>query len=96
MFIVTVLFVVKPEWLEQFSIRVRQQAKDSLEREADCHRFDIATDIADPRKIFLYEIYASEKAFDGHLASDHFKSFNGATLDWVESKSVSRWSGPWA
>jgi len=95
MFIVTVVFVVKPAYLEQFNIRVRQQAKDSLEREADCCRFDVAGDIADPRRIFLYEIYSSERAFEDHLASAHFKSFNAETLDWVESKSVNRWSGPW-
>ena len=95
MFIVTVVFVVKPQHLEQFSARVRQQAKDSVEREADCHRFDVASDIADPCTIFLYEIYSNEQAFEDHLASDHFKSFNVATLDWVESKSVNRWSGPW-
>jgi len=95
MFIVTVVFVVKPEYLEQFNVRVRQQAKDSLEREAHCHRFDIAADMADPCKIFLYEIYSSEQAFEDHLASAHFKSFNAATLDWTQSKSVNRWSGPW-
>ena len=95
MYIVTVVFVVKAAHLEQFNARVRQQAKDSLEREADCHRFDVATGIADPQQIFLYEIYSSERAFEDHLASAHFKSFNAATQDWVESKSVNRWSGPW-
>jgi quinol monooxygenase YgiN len=95
MFIVTVLFVVKPDHLEQFGIRVRQQAKDSLEREPHCHRFDVATDVTDPLRIFLYEIYSHEQAFEDHLASDHFKSFNAATQNWVESKSVMRLTGPW-
>lgn len=95
MFIITVQFVIKSQHLEQFNTRIRQQARDSLDREPDCHRFDIANDAADPRKIFLYEIYSDEKAFDGHLASAHFKSFNADTQDWVESKSVQRWAGPW-
>lgn len=96
MFIVTVLFVVKAEHLEQFSARVRQQAKDSLECEPGCHRFDVATDVDEPRNIFLYEIYSSEQAFTDHLATSHFLSFNAETQAWVESKSVRKWNGPWA
>jgi quinol monooxygenase YgiN len=96
MFIVTVLFVVKLEYLQQFSSRVHQQAKDSRALEPNCCRFDIASDISDPRRIFLYEIYSHEQAFNEHLASDHFQSFNSETQSWIDSKSVERWSGPWS
>ena len=96
MLVVTVKFVAKPQHLEDFSARVRRQARESLEREPGCHRFDIASDTSDPARIFLYEIYSDQAAFDAHLATAHFKSFNADTLDWVESKSVERWDGPWA
>ena len=96
MLVVTVKFVAKPQRLEDFSARVRRQARESLEREPGCHRFDIASDPSDPARIFLYEIYSDQAAFDAHLSTAHFKSFNADTLDWVESKSVERWDGPWA
>ena len=96
MLIIAVRFVVKEQRLAAFKVRVRQQARDSLEREPGCHRFDVGSDAADPRKIFLYEIYDDAAAFDVHLASAHFQSFNADTQDWIESKAVERWDGPWA
>jgi quinol monooxygenase YgiN len=95
MLIITVRFAVKERHLSAFSARIRQQAAESLEREPGCRRFDIGADTADPRKIFLYEIYDDAKAFDAHLASAHFQSFNADTQEWIESKSVERWDGPW-
>jgi (4S)-4-hydroxy-5-phosphonooxypentane-2,3-dione isomerase len=95
MIIVTVRFVVKQQHLSAFQQRMRQQAQDSLMREPACRRFDIGADADDPRKIFLYEIYDDTAAFDAHLASAHFRSFNGETQDWIESKVVERWDGPW-
>lgn len=95
MLIITVRFVVKQQYLAAFSQRMREQAKDSLELEPACRRFDIGADGADPRKIFLYEIYDDVAAFDAHLTSAHFRSFNAQTQDWIESKVVERWDGPW-
>lgn len=95
MLIIAVRFVVKEQHLATFNARMRQQAQESLEREPGCHRFDIGSDAADPCKIFLYEIYDDARAFDVHLASAHFQSFNADTQDWIESKAVERWDGPW-
>lgn len=95
MLIITVRFVVKDQYLSAFNARMRQQAQDSLAREPGCHRFDIGADASDPRKIFLYEIYDDAGAFDVHLASPHFQAFNADTQDWIDSKVVERWDGPW-
>jgi autoinducer 2-degrading protein len=95
MLIIAVRFVVKQQHLPAFQQRMRQQARDSLAREPACRRFDIGADAADPRKIFLYEIYDDAAAFDAHLASAHFQAFDAETLDWIESKAVERWDGPW-
>ncbi|HVV27796.1 MAG TPA: putative quinol monooxygenase [Rhizomicrobium sp.] len=96
MLIITVRFVIKQQFLSAFNARMRQQARDSLDREPDCRRFDIGSDADDPRKVFLYEIYNDAAAFDLHLASAHFQTFNADTQDWIESKAVERWDGPWA
>ena len=95
MLIITVRLAIKHKHLPAFSRRVRQQARESLAREPGCRRFDIGADATDPRKIFLYEIYDDAGAFDVHLASAHFQSFNADTQDWIESKTVERWDGPW-
>ena len=95
MLIITVRIVVKEQYLSAFNARMRQQARESLEREPACRRFDIGADAADPNRVFLYEIYDDAEAFEAHLASAHFQSFNADTRDWIESKAVERWDGPW-
>ena len=88
MFVVTVNFVSKPEFTEQFAHRVQQQARDSLNRETECHQFDVCQDDSDPTKIFLYEIYTDADAFQAHLDSQHFKAFDAECRDWVAEKTV--------
>jgi quinol monooxygenase YgiN len=93
--IIIVRFVVKQQYLSAFNARMRQQAQETLAREPGCNRFDIGSDASDPCKILLYEIYDDAAAFDAHLVSAQFQSFNIETQDWVESKVVERWDGPW-
>ncbi len=45
MLAVTVRFHVAPAHAEAFFERVRQQAKDSLEREAACTQFDVCRNV---------------------------------------------------
>jgi len=48
-------------------------------------------DDAPPVRVFLYEIYRDRGAFDAHLASAHFQSFDAATRPMVASKQVASW-----
>ena len=76
--------------LPEFHRQVSENASLSVEREPGCLRFDVLTPFeadASPQ-IFLYEIYADRAAFDIHLASDHYKSFDQKTRDLVRRKSV--------
>ena len=86
--VVTVDFVVKPEFLSEFMNCCRENAKASVAVEEECFRFDVLTPISkNTNKVFLYEIYASQKAFDDHLNTQHYKDFNQATAHMVISKS---------
>jgi len=88
--IVTVEFAIRPGCAGLFLERMTTQAEESL-KEAGCSQFDICIDPADEHHIFLYEIYADQPAFAAHLTSAHFKRFDLATRDWVQSKSVAQW-----
>lgn len=94
MFAVCVTFKIHPESLPAFLPLMRAQAENSLDLEPDCLRFDIWSDDADPEAVYLYEIYRDAAAFQVHLESDHFKSFNDATLAMVAEKSVKTWNNP--
>ena len=39
-------------------------------------------------KVFLYEIYQDKDAFDYHLKSDHYLSFDKDVKNWVTKKTV--------
>lgn len=90
MYVVMVEFVVRDGFVDAFRDRVRQQARDSLEREADCHVFDVCIDPQRDHVVLLYEVYSDTAAFDAHLASAHFSDFDAAVGDWIESKRVTR------
>lgn len=88
MYAVCVLFQTKPEAREAFMVLMRQQARNSLEREPGCKRFDICTDPSRPDDVFLYEIYDDAAAFDLHSKSDHFLQFDATVADMVTAKTV--------
>ncbi len=91
MFVVTVMFQIKPDNIQQFAQAIQANAQYSLDKEPDCYRFDVCKDPDDANSIFLYEVYASRAAFGLHLDSNHFKTFDALVADWVESKAVKAW-----
>jgi quinol monooxygenase YgiN len=86
-FIVTVVFVAKPEHRDDFRKAMIENAAASRTREPGCRQFDVC-ESADSARIFLYEVYDSEAAFKAHLATDHFLGFNEKTAAWVADKLV--------
>ncbi len=88
MFVVIVDFELRPDRFEDFRNRVLIQAQDSVEKEDECHIFDVCVEPDRPNTVFLYEIYSSADAFQLHLQSDHFKSFDAEVTPWILSKTV--------
>lgn len=91
MYTITVEFVLREGFEDVFVARVVQQARDSLDREPGCRRFDVSTDEGPPLRVFLYELYDDAAAFDAHLASEHFRSFDTDVAEMVEKKTVGHW-----
>lgn len=87
MFAVTVTFEIKPENVDRFLALVQENAQTSLRDEPGCQLFDICHTLGETT-VFLYEIYDSKAAFDAHLASAHFKTFDAATARMVDSKDA--------
>ena len=87
-FVVTVEFVVKPEFVDAFTAAMIENASTSRRDEPGCRQFDVCVLPADRARIFLYEIYDDRTAFDVHLAAPHFKAFDAKVAEWVASKSV--------
>ena len=89
--VIIVRFEIDPEFEDVFLRRVMEQAAVSLRLERDCLQFDVCRDPGIAHHVLLYEIYASDAAFEAHLLSDHFLQFDRDTRRWVVSKTVERW-----
>jgi (4S)-4-hydroxy-5-phosphonooxypentane-2,3-dione isomerase len=89
MYVVTVQFTLTAEQVGSFFLPLMlENARASRATERGCRQFDVCCDPARPELIFLYEVYDSRKAFEEHLASVHFQSFNQATSAMITSKQV--------
>ena len=88
MFVVTVIIEVQPEHTDEFKSAMLAQARNSLKAETDCLQFDVCQSPAHAEVFFLYEIYRDRAAFDVHLASPHYKSFDATVASIVANKTV--------
>jgi quinol monooxygenase YgiN len=87
---ITVWFDIAPGRMDEFLVHMHENARASVADEPGCLRFDVLRPQGPEHgnRIFLYEIYEDRAAFEAHLASRHFKSFDAATQTLVIAKSV--------
>lgn len=88
--VIVVDLLVDDAMLADFMPLMEANAAASLANEPGCRRFDICVDAQNPSQILLYEIYDDAPAFDAHLASAHYLSFDQATRHMLKSKAVRR------
>lgn len=93
MYTVTVIFSIHKAYQAEFKQLVLKQAADSLEKEVNCHVFDVAIGAEENGIIpfFLYELYSDKASFDLHLATQHFAHFNEVSAEMVADKQVQLW-----
>jgi quinol monooxygenase YgiN len=89
--VILVEFELHPGSEPEFRRLVLENAVASLRDERGCRQFDVLTPESGPGdRIVLYEIYDDAAAFDAHLATPHFATFNDATAPLVANKTVHR------
>ena len=86
MFVVTVLFWIKPDDAARFETAMLENARLSLANEPGCRQFDVCK--GQDGQIFLYEAYDTAQAFEDHKATSHFLEFDSKTAPWVAHKEV--------
>lgn len=91
MFVVTVEFSIHQQHEREFQETVLKQARNSLTLETDCHRFDVSIDAKDGGRVFLYELYTDEAAYQAHRQTHHYHEFSTRIADWVAQKNIQTW-----
>lgn len=67
---------------DAFIEAVVEDARSSVNNEPGCLRFDVIQDANDPNRIWLYEVYQDEAAFQAHLQAPHLLKLRETTQDW--------------
>lgn len=89
-FAVVVDFDIAPDRAEEFREAIVVQARNSLELEDGCHRFDVFRDSQTEATFVLYELYDDEAAFELHLKTDHFRAFDAHVKPMVRARTIRR------
>ena len=93
MHIVLVIVRVREEWLEEFARALLHNARQSVEHDAGCLRFDVSQDYDDPTRWVLHEVYDSPAAHATHRESVHFLAYDAVAQRAVTEKIVIRGAG---
>ena len=88
MFAVCVDFEIDLASLDAFLTIMKKNASYSLANEVGCHQFDITQDPQNQTKVFLYELYDDEVAFELHKKASYYLEFNDAISGMVNKKSI--------
>ena len=87
-YVITVDFKLVAGSSVAFRDLVDENARASCRDEPGCRRFDVMAMRGEADRIFLYEIYDDRKAFEAHVATDHFARFNRESAALVLEKKV--------
>ena len=93
MHIVLVIVRVREEWLEEFARALLHNARESVQRDAGCLRFDVSQDYDDPTRWVLHEVYDSPAAHAAHRESVHFLAYDAVAQRAVTEKTIIRGAG---
>ena len=95
MYVSIVPIQVKEGHKEEFVKASLLDAQGSVNDEPGCLRFDLIQDPGDPNRVWLYEIYKDEAAFQAHTQAPHFLKWRDTVQDWrEEGPGVSVRGGP--
>lgn len=79
---------IQPEHREAFIESMLDDARGSVQNEPGCLRFDVIQDESDPNRIYLYEVYRDEAAFEQHTQAPHFIRWRDTVENWYAQPTV--------
>ena len=83
MYVIVAPIQIKEGYKERFVEAMLDDARGSVRDEPGCLRFDVVQDGGDSNRIWLYEVYVDEAAFEAHLKTPHFIKWRDTVKDWL-------------
>lgn len=82
MYVIIAPIQIKEGYKDQFIEAMLGDARGSVNDEPGCLRFDVIQDAGDPNRIWLYEVYKDEAAFQAHQQMPHYTKWRDTVKDW--------------
>ena len=84
MYVIIAPIQIKEGHKKEFVDAMLDDARGSVNNEPGCLRFDVIQDAGNPNRIWLYEVYTDEAAFQAHTEAPHFIKWRDTVVDWRE------------
>ena len=72
-------------YIKEYNVALAEHAKVAVQMEPGVLALQAVYDKAHPTKVTVFEVYASEKAYQLHLKTPHFLKYKNGTLKMVKS-----------
>ena len=76
---------IYPDYLGQYKTALAEHAKAAIQTEPGVLELQAVYDKAHPTMVTVFEVYASEDAYQAHLKTPHFLKYKNGTLKMVKS-----------
>jgi quinol monooxygenase YgiN len=76
---------IYPAYIEQYRVALAEHAKTAMQVEPGVLALQAVYDKAHPTMVTVFEVYASEDAYQAHLKTPHFLKYKSGTLKMVKS-----------
>ena len=76
---------VYPQYLEEYKAALAEHAKDAVLLEPGVLALQAVYDKSNPLNVTVFEVYATEEAYQTHLKTKHFLKYKNGTLKMVKS-----------
>jgi quinol monooxygenase YgiN len=74
-----------PEYLDEYKAALAEHAKAAVKVEPGVLALQAVYDKARPTQVTVFEVYASEEAYQAHLKTPHFLKYKTVTIKMVKS-----------
>ena len=82
MYVIIAPVQIKEGHKDEFIEALLEDARGSVNDEPGCLRFNVIQDAADANRVWLYEVYVDEAAFQAHTQAPHFVKWRDTVTDW--------------
>ncbi len=82
MYIIIAPIQINEGFKEQYIKGMIENARASVNDEPGCLRFDVVQDANDDHRMWVYEVYKDEAAFQAHTQSRHFLKLRDECAPW--------------